>query len=460
MSLINDVLRDLDRRRERPRGSMPSGVRAPGSHPRFRSAVIRVLPWFAGLGILGGAALMLHLWLEQQAPGTGGNVPEPANVTALDIGDEPVEDTPRPRLEQVDVRNAEADDEGLELRFITEYPLVHTLERASDGRVITLALPVDGEGPELPDLLREVPEVVAVDWRFHGDRLTLKLEFETAPRLQVQRLSLPAGVALAFDFPADPGADDEPDGDGETVAETAEPGAGTEPEATRGDQRADRQETAEALVESPLGVPAAEAGDGVGGELVRRPSRAGDADGALRRARAAEDAGDIREAEAIYRDGLAETPDAWRLRRGLAALLHQRGETESAAGLLAEGLEDERGAPALARLKARILMEHDPERAIRVLEAHPASSFGDGGWHALLAALYRQTGQAEDAVPLYRELARQQSSEGRWWLGLGVALEESDEADRARAAYERALTVGGLDSELTAFLRQRIETLE
>lgn len=460
MSLINDVLRDLDRRRNSPRGHVPPGVRpAPGtgaSGPYIR----RVLLWSTVAALFGAAVYLTHVLLPRTPP----EIAEPQTPPAMPAAEEdvPAQDMDRgvPGLQQITVHDA---PRGVELRFLADGPVVHVLQSNDDGGGITLRLPVAGAGTDLPELLGRMPALRAVDWRVHDEHLTLDLRFHTAPRLQARRLA--AGVALELEFPDgdDPEAEQAP-----AEASPEDGGAVTadapEPAETEGTEIADAAEVDEAdtggLVEDPLGIPVADGDAADARGLVKSPANSLDAAGALRRGRDAEEAGETSRAMAIYREALGDMPDAWRVRRALAAIHQGRGERAVALEILAQGLEHEAGAAELARLKARLLREQDPEAAIRVLEKHPAPVFGEGRWHALLAALYRQSGRAEDAVPLYRELAREQSSEGRWWLGLGVSLEESGEPARARAAYQRALAVGGLNSELTAFLRQRIESLE
>ena len=459
MSLINDVLRDLDRRRNSPRNIMPPGVRSAPGGVRGGTQARRVVFGVALLLVIGAAGYLTHTPLPRTSPEVAG--PQTPPVTPAADEDAPVQEAQPgvPGLQQIAVHDVAC---GVELRFLADGPLVHVLERSDDGSDVTLRLPVAGEDTQLPDLLERMPHLRAVDWRVGDEYLTLDLRFRKVPRLQARRLA--AGVALDFDFPEDPPESEQArESSAPEEGEATAAGEPESPETERGEVAdADGADDADTrrLVESPLGVPVADRDAAGGPGLVKAPAQSLDAVGALRRGRDAEEAGDDDRAMAIYREALDATPEAWRVRRALAASHERRGEREAAVEVLTRGLDHEGGATQLARLKARLLREQDPEQAIRVLEEHPAPVFGKGRWHALLAALYRQTGRAGEAVPLYRELAREQSSEGRWWLGLGVALEESGESARARAAYQRALAVGGLNSELTAFLRQRIESLE
>ena len=463
MSLINDVLRDLDRRRNSPRNIMPPGVRSAPGGVRGGTQARRVVFGVALLLVIGAAGYLTHSLLPRTSPEVAG--PQTPPVTPAADEDAPVQEAQPgvPGMQEIAVNDVAR---GVELRFLADGPLVHVLERSDDGSDVTLRLPVAGEDTQLPDLLERMPHLRAVDWRVGDDYLTLALQFRTAPRLQARRLA--AGVALGFDFPDDPPESAQTrEGSAPEEGEATAAGEPETPETERGEVAAAEGAHHGAddadiggLVESPLGIPVADRDAASGPGLIKSSAQSLDAVGVLRRGRDAEEAGDTDRAMAIYREALDATPEAWRVRRALAASHERRGEREAAVEVLAGGLDYEAGTTQLARLKARLLRERDPEEAIRVLEEHPAPVFGEGRWHALLAALYRQTGRAGDAVPLYRELAREQSSEGRWWLGLGVTLEESGESARARAAYQRALAVGGLNSELTAFVRQRIESLE
>ncbi len=51
-------------------------------------------------------------------------------------------------------------------------------------------------------------------------------------------------------------------------------------------------------------------------------------------------------------------------------------------------------------------------------------------------------------------------SDGRWWLGLGLAMESEGRNDQAVAAFLRARQCGNLSRELSALVEQKLRQLQ
>jgi Flp pilus assembly protein TadD len=125
--------------------------------------------------------------------------------------------------------------------------------------------------------------------------------------------------------------------------------------------------------------------------------------------------GDTSAALALLADGLAIAPDHSAFRKRAARLFADRGELAKAAQVLV--------GPGLAPVRT------DPEL------------------HRLLAATYRQLGEHFLAAQTYRNLLVHDRRNGTLWVNLGGALDANGQRDEARQAYQKALTVGGLDRE-------------
>lgn len=135
------------------------------------------------------------------------------------------------------------------------------------------------------------------------------------------------------------------------------------------------------------------------------------------------EAGRDQEAETVLRAGLAAIPDnAW-FALGLARLLAARGETEAAAAILSNGI-DGHGVNAEYR--------------------------------ATLAALLLRLKRHAEAGRQYELALRSQPEQGTWWVGLGLALEEQDKTEAARAAFGRALAAENLPEKLAEFVRAKL----
>jgi len=83
----------------------------------------------------------------------------------------------------------------------------------------------------------------------------------------------------------------------------------------------------------------------------------------------------------------------------------------------------------------------------------------DQEYHALLAAVLQETGQYAAAAESYASLLRVNSRQPLWWLGRGIALEQSGKPDQARDAYRRALAIQGLRQDLQDYVRGRLQVL-
>ncbi len=116
--------------------------------------------------------------------------------------------------------------------------------------------------------------------------------------------------------------------------------------------------------------------------------------------------------------------------------------------------------PALRVLKARWLLQtYDVARAIQWLETNPPEVSKDRDYAALLANYYQQAGQFEKSVETYAELLEFNSEKGEWWLGLGVGYDRLKRYDDAAYAYRQAIVSPKLKTSLVEFARVRLEQL-
>ena len=98
------------------------------------------------------------------------------------------------------------------------------------------------------------------------------------------------------------------------------------------------------------------------------------------------------------------------------------------------------------------------ELAIKVLrQANPPIN-GNVDYYATLATLARNSGDFASAEYAYQKLSTLKTSEGRWYMGLGIVLEQQKKKDKALAAYKKALGLY-LSSSSSKFVKQRIKVL-
>lgn len=164
-------------------------------------------------------------------------------------------------------------------------------------------------------------------------------------------------------------------------------------------------------------------------------------------------------AETLWREALALQPGHEAARLALAGLQAHQQRSAEALALLAAGQALDPGSVELARLRGHLLLQQGrPEEARRVLENAAPAARAQADYQALLGTLYQRLGLHDLAVEHYRRALARQPDQGLWWMGLGVSLDQSREADAAREAYRTALGYG-LSPALQDYLRGRLAAL-
>lgn len=115
----------------------------------------------------------------------------------------------------------------------------------------------------------------------------------------------------------------------------------------------------------------------------------------------------------------------------------------------------------LALLSAKIMLERgDSIAAQEILEKQVAINKAGENTYAMLAPLYQQQGAYEESAGLYRKLLEKNQKNGRYWMGLAIALEALKDQSNALNAYRRAQQSGGLQPGLADYAGQRVVAIE
>ena len=167
------------------------------------------------------------------------------------------------------------------------------------------------------------------------------------------------------------------------------------------------------------------------------------------------------EAELALREAVDLDPRLARAREALAAMHLNDGRISEARNLLADGLRLAPGEAGLARLYARLLAERgELAPALIALQRARPPLADDPDYHALLAALYQRAGQHEPAAWTYRQLLARDGGRAAWWMGLAISLEALGEPAAALDAYVKAHQLGaGLSAEVLDYVSGRIRAL-
>lgn len=153
-----------------------------------------------------------------------------------------------------------------------------------------------------------------------------------------------------------------------------------------------------------------------------------------------------------------ENPQAHYSRETLIKLLIQMGETDRAMQAAEIGLAIQPGAASYRKLKARLLLSAaQPMEALGLLSSASPAVSADTEYHDLLASAYLAARQYEGSVMTYRALLQQDSTEARWWYGLAASLDALGRSADAASAYEQALRLPALSESLRQASLQRVQ---
>ena len=146
-------------------------------------------------------------------------------------------------------------------------------------------------------------------------------------------------------------------------------------------------------------------------------------------------------------------------RQKLAALYYGRGDNRQAVAMLQQGLQRQPHSTELRLTLAKLLVnEQQPQTALTVLEQPQVVD--SVSFLAMRAALAQQLQKTALALSSYQQLVLHDATDGRWWLGLAIAQERSQQFTAALTSYRQGAVHGGLSVASQQFIQQRIMALQ
>lgn len=181
------------------------------------------------------------------------------------------------------------------------------------------------------------------------------------------------------------------------------------------------------------------------------------ADAEYRKAENAMSAGRSGEAMTSLYAALKQDPTHAQVRQSLLRQLLGQQKLEEAMTVLHEGLEIQPAQVGWAMSLARLQLERgDIAAADSTLARSQGYAEANADYAGFQGHLKSRLGEHRQAAVHYLRATRLSPAEGRWWFGLGVALEADERIADGKAALRQALATTTLSSELAALAEQHL----
>ncbi|MDQ5942167.1 MAG: hypothetical protein QG572_980 [Pseudomonadota bacterium] len=165
----------------------------------------------------------------------------------------------------------------------------------------------------------------------------------------------------------------------------------------------------------------------------------------------------ISEATDLLLDALRQDGGHVPSRQMLARLLIEQRRYDEAMAILFEGLASLPGQVSWAMMLARLQVERgDLAGAAKTLQTSLPYATANADYLGFSGLVQHRLGHQKASAELYQAAASTSPSEGRWWLGLGLALEADQRTAEAREAFLRARATGTLNADLAALVDQKL----
>lgn len=181
----------------------------------------------------------------------------------------------------------------------------------------------------------------------------------------------------------------------------------------------------------------------------------------LQKAQKAEAAGNLQQAISHWQQLRQLEPTASDAYLQLSRLAQLQRDDAKAVQILEQassaGVQDPKLSMALAALA---LKQQDWTKALSYLQYEP-DIFNYVDFYALKAAALQKTNQHAQSVQVFQQLARQQPEQARWWLGMALSYDALQQPEQALLAYRQVAVNGsGLSAASLDYVKKRITALE
>ncbi len=181
------------------------------------------------------------------------------------------------------------------------------------------------------------------------------------------------------------------------------------------------------------------------------------AESEYRKAIAAVNQGRVSEAVDSLRNALHQDSLHVASRQLLVRLLLEAGDQDDAIRMLRDGIAGQPAQLGWAMSLARLQVDRgELDSAWQTLDHTLPAAGNNPDYLGFAANVLQRLGRHGEAADQYRKATRIAPADGRWWLGLGWCLDAQGQAAEAREAFLHARQSGNLSPELLALIDQKL----
>ncbi len=167
--------------------------------------------------------------------------------------------------------------------------------------------------------------------------------------------------------------------------------------------------------------------------------------------------GDNAAAMQSLRRTLELDPELVKARQALLSLLVSGKQWAEAQQVVQSGLALDPAKSGWALILARLHFElGDTPAALETLEHYAAHAGRDADYQGFFAYLLQKQQHPAEAAERFKAALALRPSEGRWWFGLGLALEGAGKRNEAKEAYAKAREIGNLPPDMAQVIEERL----
>lgn len=218
---------------------------------------------------------------------------------------------------------------------------------------------------------------------------------------------------------------------------------------------------AAAAVSAPVEAPSlAQAAGGISKQPTQITPQQ-QAENEYRRAYALMQQGQVTAAMAGYETVLQLDPGHIVARQTLVRLLLEAKRNAEAERMLQEGLQHDLKQTSLAMLLARLQVgRNELAKALDTMQKSLPYAEKQADYQAFVAALLQRQNRHKDAVVQFQHALQISPQSGVWLMGMGISLRADKRNAEALDAFNRALEARNLNNELQAFVTQQLKELQ